>query len=274
MAFGNRNKATAAASAALLKDSTLSQLDVASYDLDALRNALTDVVDVRSAISGVLRWMGIGAVVGTLLAWLIVGRGLGGFGLFVFVVAMALASALAGAAIGVVAIARKRVAGTHAAADQALQLTEIVHRDYVKVTEHGVELPVREVGTLVAREVVFPVLLRSASRAVSVAGPVGYVLSYVIDIPLNAVERRVLGALDALPSGPSPASSVQDSVTDTAEVVSGPHDDLGTHYAGLAERLSAVVTPIGALVTTSTLVFAALCAVPWIAVVIITALVR
>lgn len=253
----------------------LTKLAVDRYDFDSVRSDIADIIDIPSAIARIGAWTA-GLPVGLgVLTWLVFRSRMGGGALFLFLIAVVLLAAIAGVAIGVAVVTRRRVDKTSAAAARIVEITGMVHGDYEQVREGAAKVSVRSVGVLAAREIVLPALFGVAGRAAFLGGPLGWLMRPV----LGVVESKVTKALGELPDTPRALPAAQptqrelsDATTEVVtpdEIIDPPAAGVSAAYADIQARFEQIVGRLGGVATRSSKLIAGLASLPVIIVLLL-----
>lgn len=256
-------------------------LDLAKYDLDGFRADVGHLLDLPAAARSIAaRTLQITAVA-CLLMYFFAALRLGSTATFFFMAAAVLFTLIGAAHIAVFLLLRKRVDQTSAAASRVVTLVEMMHTDYQEVRSGGMHLPLREVGSEVAQQLVFPAVFGAAGQATTLAGPLGFVMRPALDLPMRWVESAVISALDELPgqrpstpNEPEPLSeqqqtdiAIDEAAGMTAEVTS----TISSAYEDIQRKLERIVGglgltalgPVGVLVLISLIPIATLVTITW-----------
>lgn len=179
----------------------MERIDLERYDFDGFRADVEEIIDLPQAMQQATKWaLGVPLAI-TVVVWLVFSGRMPGYVLVTYAVVVFILSLFGAAVLGVFLVARQRVDQTTAAAGRVVELVGLLHDDFDRVKSDGVPIPVRDVGALLAAEVVFPAVFGAAGQSTTLAGPMGFLLRPALKIPMDMVERKVIAALEQLPSG-------------------------------------------------------------------------
>lgn len=212
-------------------DLAVKALDLGKYDLDGFRNDVGEIINLPGAMQAIAKRALIITVAVTVVLYLVFAGRLGSVTLFLFMVVAVVLTAVGASAVAVFLLMRTRVDQTVAASSRVVELVEMMHRDYEQVQSGGAQLSIKEVGSEVAQQLVFPALFGAAGQATAMTGFFGVILRPALRLPMRWVERSVVQALEQLPDA---------TVSHEGEPVEGMNEGARADIAADAMATSAV----------------------------------
>lgn len=264
----------------------LDDIDLDRYDFDGLRDDIASILDVQRAVLTTLKWTLLIPLVGSIAAWFVFDARMPRWVLVPYMIVLIAALVLAAINVGFMFVLRNRIGETNEAADRVLRMTSDMHADYLRIQSGQSDLPMKEVATVLTRELIFPALFGAGHNAVAAAttvtGPFGWIAGRLLKYPIQAVETRVLDVLedpeldDALrprdtPDGETPERLEGSDITAamlTPGVPVGGDGELADWYAKAHQIVHRVVDGVGTVATGSLgtiLFFALLPLLGWLA---------
>lgn len=250
-------------------EASLAQLDLTKYDFDGFRSDIEAILDIPGAVLRAARWV-VGTIVLTAIGtWLALTTNLDGFGLFFVVVLLVLLVVPVAFLIAASLIGQTRLDRTTRAAERAVEMVGLLHRDAEAVRDKGAEVPMRAMGVVVAENVVFPMLSTALDRSAWFGGPLALLARPVAHSLLDASKDRALAMVRELPDAPAAlpvATGPADTVSSSeVEIVPSTSVELiDAHYLQLAERASRIVGRAGRFVVTPLRILTLLAVIGWL----------
>lgn len=182
-------------------DSTLtSGIDFSAYDLSTVRDDVRSIVDLPTAIAKTARWaFGIPVGVGVLV-WIFFSSRMSGWAFIPYVLIAMLLAAPAGALIGGLLVARRRLDTVSQATSRVVNVVGEMHADVMQVRQGAEQTSVKQVATGLLEHAVFPIVFGVAEGfAANASGPFSRFSGQATEFSLGLVQKSVVGAVDRLP---------------------------------------------------------------------------
>lgn len=236
-----------------------SGIDFSKYNLTSLGDDVRSIISLPDAMAQIAKWaFGIPIVIG-ILSWIVFSGRMSGWLFVPFVLGAMALSVLGSVFIGGFFVARKRLDTVSEATNRVVNVVGEIHRDVVQVKDGASSTSVKAVAGGLVEHAIFPMAF-GVVEGMAGGGMFSSVTSRFTSMPMNLVQKSVLGAIDRLPD--KEIGQVTSDLTSMMPDMSATLGGLNDEYQRIAGEIEGIVAGVSKATLGSVVGVAALSMVP------------